>query len=131
MYSIRRFRIFRLGETDGSETGYFSLTQILLDFDGGDVGHHELTVTLSPRNVIVGVNSNVRYKENFVELQFTLHGRIVSRLELPTVDLGVLSSHDLSLRIGPTVDMRVIRACRVADIRTAATPSRLSVLGFT
>ena len=48
-----------LGETDGSKTGYFFLTQIFVDFDCSNVSHHELTISLSPRNVIVRVHRDV------------------------------------------------------------------------
>ena len=119
-----------LGETDGSKTGYFFLTEILIDFDGSNVSHHELAVGLSPRNVIVRVHRDVLDLQDDVELLATLLGRVVPGLELPTDDLSVLSSHDLSLRIGPTVDTRVSRAACITDVFTTAIWLRASVLSF-
>ena len=116
-----------LGETDGSETGDFFLTEILLDFDGSNVGHHELTVLLSPRNIVVRVDGNILDLQDSVVLLATLLGRVVPRLELPTDHLGVLSSHDLNTRIGPTVNTRVSRAAYSTDIIAAAIRPRVPV----
>merc|ERR1719336_1641673 len=120
-----------LGETDGSKTGYFFLTQIFVDFDGSNVSHHELAVGLSPRNVIVRVYRDVLDLQDNIELLATLLGRVVPGLELPTDDLSVLSSHDLNTRIGPTVNTRVIRAAHSTDVVTTAIRLRVPVLSFT
>ena len=117
--------IFRPGETDGCKTGYIFWTQIFVDFDGSDVSHYELTVLLSPRNVVVRVDSNIPDLQNYIEVLATLLGRVVPRLELPTDHLSVLSSHDLSTRIGPTV--RVSRAAHSTDILTTTVEPRVPV----
>ena len=119
--------IFRPGETDGCKTGYIFWTQIFVDFDGSDVSHYELTVLLSPRNVVVRVDSNIPDLQNYIEVLATLLGRVVPRLELHTDDLSVLSSHDLRTRIGPTVNTSVSRAVRSTDVFTATTWPRLPV----
>ena len=123
--------ILVLGETDGSKTGYFFLTQIFIDFNGINVSNHELTVDLSPRNLIVRMHRDVLDLQDDVELLATLHGCVVPSLKLSADDLSVLSSHDLNTRIGPTVNIRVSRASHSTDIVTTAIRLRVPVLSFT
>ena len=119
------------GDPDSPEVGYFFLTQIFIDFNGSNVSNHELTVGLSPSNLIVRVHRDVLDLQDDVELLATLLGRVVPGLELPTDDLSVLSSHDLNTRIGPTVNTRVSRAAHSTDIVTTAIRLRVPVLSFT
>ena len=108
--------------------GYFFITQILIQFDGSDVGHHELTVVDSSRNLIIGMDFYFLHIKNDIELLATFLGCEVPGLELPTDDLSVLSSHDLNTRTGPTVNTGAWRAACLTDIFAAAIRPRVPVL---